>query len=61
MLRSELLDRATTEDIYEYMALEKLRDPEYQKQLKLENHRAEQATRTLEEQEAWILSQLNED
>lgn len=61
MLRSQLLEHATMTDIYEHMAIDMIRDPEQRKQIELSIHREQQAKRTPEQQEAWILSKLNED
>jgi len=60
MLRSQLLERASLDDIYEAMALDMIKNQEQKQTLLLEINREEQKKRTPEEQEAWILAQLNE-
>lgn len=52
--RQQLINELSLSELAEWIAFDKLKDPVYKASL-------EQSMRTPEEQEAWILSQLNED
>ncbi|KXJ57191.1 hypothetical protein [Neptuniibacter pectenicola] len=60
MLRSQLLEQATMDDIYEAMAFDMIKNKEQRQGLILAINQQAQKERTPEEQEAWILAQLSE-
>jgi hypothetical protein len=60
MLRSQLLAQASMDDIYDAMALDMIRDPKNKQKLIFDINQEAQKKRTPEEQEAWLLAQLNE-